>query len=175
MLEYVDHGIRLSPRDPETSIFLLLKGWAYLVMEHDDEALVWLRRAAAASPEIPTILAALIRSWRSGGRPTVEVASAGAYGVTEVLCCMRANRKVRSAGLEGGSDSFPLGRELRCSVCKNVRFATPKSGRSVIPLWRLPRLDISAELLRSPSAPPVQFRTAVRTLIQQLFAVGPLP
>ena len=58
MLEYVDHGIRLSPRDPETSIFLLLKGWAYLVMEHDDEALVWLRRAAAASPEIPTILAA---------------------------------------------------------------------------------------------------------------------
>ena len=28
-------------------------------MEHDDEALVWLRRAAAASPEIPTILAAL--------------------------------------------------------------------------------------------------------------------
>ena len=27
MLEYVDHGIRLSPRDPETSIFLLLKGW----------------------------------------------------------------------------------------------------------------------------------------------------
>ena len=59
MLEYVDHGIRLSPRDPETSIFLLLKGWAYLVMEHDDEALVWLRRAAAASPEIPTILAAL--------------------------------------------------------------------------------------------------------------------
>jgi len=86
---------------------------------------------------------------------------------------MRANRKVRSAGLEGGSDSFPLGRELRCSVCKNVRFATPKSGRSVIPLWRLPRLDISAELLRSPSAPPVQFRPAVRTLIQQLFAVGP--
>jgi TolB-like protein/DNA-binding winged helix-turn-helix (wHTH) protein len=59
MLEYVDHGIRLSPRDPETSIFLLLKGWAYLVMERDDEALVWLRRAAAASPEIPTILAAL--------------------------------------------------------------------------------------------------------------------
>ena len=50
MLEYVDHGIRLSPRDPETSIFLLLKGWAYLMMEHDEEALVWLRRAAAASP-----------------------------------------------------------------------------------------------------------------------------
>ncbi|MEH2709876.1 adenylate cyclase [Bradyrhizobium elkanii] len=59
ILEYADRGIRLSPRDPETSIFLLFKGWAYFLMGHDDEALVWLRRAAAASPETPIILAAL--------------------------------------------------------------------------------------------------------------------
>jgi adenylate cyclase len=59
MLEYADRGIRLSPRDPQTSIFLLIKGWAYFMMEQDDEALEWLRRAAAASPETPTILAAL--------------------------------------------------------------------------------------------------------------------
>jgi adenylate cyclase len=62
LLEYADHGIRLSPRDPETAIFLLLKGWAYFIMEKDDEALVWLRRAAAAAPEIPTILAGLASS-----------------------------------------------------------------------------------------------------------------
>jgi TolB-like protein/DNA-binding winged helix-turn-helix (wHTH) protein len=62
LLEYADHGIRLSPRDPETAIFLLLKGWAYFIMEKDDEALVWLRRAAAAAPEIPTILAGLSSS-----------------------------------------------------------------------------------------------------------------
>jgi len=59
ILEYADRGIRLSPRDPEMSIFLLFKGWAYFMMGHDDEALVWLRRAAAASPETPIILAAL--------------------------------------------------------------------------------------------------------------------
>jgi adenylate cyclase len=59
MLEYADRGIRLSPRDPQTSYFLLIKGWAYFMMERHDEALVWLRRAAAASPETPIILAAL--------------------------------------------------------------------------------------------------------------------
>jgi adenylate cyclase len=62
ILEYAEHGIRLSPRDPETAIFLLLKGWAYFIMEKDDEALVWLRRAAAAAPEIPTMLAGLASS-----------------------------------------------------------------------------------------------------------------
>ena len=59
ILEYADRGIRLSPRDPQTSLFLLFSGWAYFMMGRDDEALVWLRRAAAASPETPTILAAL--------------------------------------------------------------------------------------------------------------------
>jgi adenylate cyclase len=59
MLEYADRGIRLSPRDPQASIFLLIKGWAYFMLEQDEEALRWLRRAAAASPETPTILAAL--------------------------------------------------------------------------------------------------------------------
>ena len=59
MLEYADRGIRLSPRDPQTSIFLLIKGWAYFMLEQDEEALRWLRRVAAASPETPTILAAL--------------------------------------------------------------------------------------------------------------------
>jgi adenylate cyclase len=59
VLAYVDRGTRLSPRDPATPIFLLFKGWAYFLMGHDDEALIWLRRAAAASPETPIILAAL--------------------------------------------------------------------------------------------------------------------
>lgn len=70
MLEYVDHGIRLSPRDPEIANFLLFKGWAYFVMEKDDEALVWLRRAAAASPEFPTILAGLASSLALTGHDT---------------------------------------------------------------------------------------------------------
>lgn len=79
MLEYVDHGIRLSPRDPETSIFLLLKGWVYFVMEKDDEALVWLRRAAAASPEIPTILAGLTSSLALTGHDAEARATLAQY------------------------------------------------------------------------------------------------
>jgi TolB-like protein/DNA-binding winged helix-turn-helix (wHTH) protein len=79
MLEYVDHGIRLSPRDPETSIFLLLKGWAYFVMEKDDEALVWLRRAAAASPEFPTILAGLTSSLALTGNDAEARATLAQY------------------------------------------------------------------------------------------------
>jgi TolB-like protein/DNA-binding winged helix-turn-helix (wHTH) protein/Tfp pilus assembly protein PilF len=59
VLAYVDRGTRLSPRDPSTPIFLLFKGWANFQMGHDEEALVWLRRAAAAAPETPVILAAL--------------------------------------------------------------------------------------------------------------------
>jgi adenylate cyclase len=59
ILTYVDRGTRLSPRDPATPIFLLFKGWAYFLMGQDDEALVWLRRAATASPKTPVILAAL--------------------------------------------------------------------------------------------------------------------
>ncbi len=68
MIEYAERGIRLSPRDPQTSIFLLIKGWAYFMLKQDEEALVWLRRAAAASPETPTILAALASELALTGR-----------------------------------------------------------------------------------------------------------
>jgi adenylate cyclase len=70
MLEYADRGIRLSPRDPQTSIFLLIKGWAYFMMKQDDEALVWLRRAAAASPQAPPILAGLASELALTGHDT---------------------------------------------------------------------------------------------------------
>jgi predicted Zn-dependent protease len=79
MLEYADRGIRLSPRDPETSIFLLIKGWAYFMMKQDDEALVWLRRAAAASPETPTILAALTSELALTGHDAEAIAMLAQY------------------------------------------------------------------------------------------------
>jgi len=79
MLRYADRGIRLSPRDPETSIFLLQKGWAYFMMGQDEEALIWLRRAAAASPEIPTILAALTSELALTGRDTEASAMLARY------------------------------------------------------------------------------------------------
>jgi TolB-like protein/DNA-binding winged helix-turn-helix (wHTH) protein len=79
MLRYADRGIRLSPRDPETSIFLLQKGWAYFMMGQDEEALIWLRRAAAASPEIPTILAALTSELALTGRDAEASAMLARY------------------------------------------------------------------------------------------------
>ncbi|OKO80131.1 hypothetical protein AC628_09765 [Bradyrhizobium sp. NAS96.2] len=79
VLEYADRGIHLSPRDPETSIFLLFKGWAYFMMGHDDEALVWLRRAAAASPETPIILAALTSQLALAGQDAEARATLARY------------------------------------------------------------------------------------------------
>jgi adenylate cyclase len=79
MLEYADRGIRLSPRDPQTSIFLLIKGWAYFMMKQDDEALVWLRRAAAASPQTPTILAGLTSQLALTGHDTEARATLAQY------------------------------------------------------------------------------------------------
>jgi TolB-like protein/DNA-binding winged helix-turn-helix (wHTH) protein len=79
MLEYADRGIRLSPRDPQTSIFLLIKGWAYFMLEQDEEALMWLRRAAAASPQMPTILAGLTSELALTGHDTEARATLAQY------------------------------------------------------------------------------------------------
>jgi adenylate cyclase len=79
MLEYADRGIRLSPRDPQTSIFLLIKGWAYMMLEQDEEGLIWFRRAAAASPQLPTILAGLTSELALTGRDTEARATLAQY------------------------------------------------------------------------------------------------
>jgi TolB-like protein/DNA-binding winged helix-turn-helix (wHTH) protein/Tfp pilus assembly protein PilF len=79
ILVYVDRGTRLSPRDPATPIFLLFKGWAYFQMGQDDEALVWLRRAAAASPETPIILAALTSQLALAGQDAEARATLARY------------------------------------------------------------------------------------------------
>ena len=79
VLAYVDRGTRLSPRDPSTPIFLLFKGWAYFLMSQGDEALVWLRRAAAAAPETPIILAALTSQLALAGQDAEARATLARY------------------------------------------------------------------------------------------------
>ena len=79
MLDYADRGIRLSPRDPQTSVFLLIKGWAHLMLEQDEQALIWFRRAAAASPQMPTILAGLTSGLALTGRDTEARATLAQY------------------------------------------------------------------------------------------------
>ncbi len=52
--------MRLSPRDHQMAAFLLFKGWGHFMPGQDAEALTWLRQAAAASPDSPSILAPLV-------------------------------------------------------------------------------------------------------------------
>jgi hypothetical protein len=79
MLEYADLGIRLSPRDPQTSTFLLLKGWAHLMLEQDEEGLIWFRRAAAAAPANPTMIAGLASELALTGRDAEARATLAQY------------------------------------------------------------------------------------------------
>jgi adenylate cyclase len=79
MFEYADRGTRLSPRDPQTSTFLLIKGWAYFMLGQDEEALIWFRRAAAASPQMPTILAGLTSELALTGHDTEARATLAQY------------------------------------------------------------------------------------------------
>lgn len=79
VLEYTDRGIRLSPRDPQTSTFLLMKGWAYFMLGQDEEALMWLRRAAASSPQMPPVLAALASELALTGRNAEAGATLAQY------------------------------------------------------------------------------------------------
>lgn len=79
ILGYADRGIRLSPRDPQTSIFLLLKGWAYMMLEQDEEGLTWFRRAAAVSPNVPVIVAGLASELALTGRDAEARATLARY------------------------------------------------------------------------------------------------
>ena len=52
-VEYADKAMRLSPRDPILYVFYLEKGFALSLLNHDDQAIDWLRRAVAAAPQWP--------------------------------------------------------------------------------------------------------------------------
>jgi adenylate cyclase len=62
-VEYADKAIRLSPRDPILYAFYLEKGFALSLLHQDEQAIDWLRRAAAAAPQWPlpqALLAAML-------------------------------------------------------------------------------------------------------------------
>ena len=78
-IEYVDRGMRLSPRDPQLAGFLLFKGWAYVMMKRDEEALRWLRQAAATAPDSPSILAPLASALALAGHDDEARATLARY------------------------------------------------------------------------------------------------
>ena len=67
-IEFADRGMSLSPRDPQLAAFLLFKGWACLMLQRDEEALTWLRRAAVTSIDSPSIMVPLISTLALTGR-----------------------------------------------------------------------------------------------------------
>jgi adenylate cyclase len=52
-IEYADKAIRLSPRDPLLYVFHLQKGFALALLQQNDQAIEWLRRAMAGAPQWP--------------------------------------------------------------------------------------------------------------------------
>jgi adenylate cyclase len=52
-LDYADKAMRLSPRDPNLYAFYLNKGFALCLLDQDEQAIGWLRRAVAAAPQWP--------------------------------------------------------------------------------------------------------------------------
>jgi hypothetical protein len=57
----------------------LLKGWAYMMLEQDEEGLIWFRRAAAVSLPNPTIIAGLTSEPALTGRDTEARATPAQY------------------------------------------------------------------------------------------------
>ncbi len=66
-LKTADNAIRLSPRDPVLPAIDVQKAEAYLMLRQDDQAIDWLRRALAASPDSPTALPWLVATLALGG------------------------------------------------------------------------------------------------------------
>jgi adenylate cyclase len=52
-VQLMDRAIRLSPRDPKLYRFYHMKGWAFLMLQQNDQAIEWLRRELAINPDEP--------------------------------------------------------------------------------------------------------------------------
>jgi adenylate cyclase len=55
----MDRAIRLSPRDPKLYRFYHMKGWAFFMLQRDDQAIEWFRRELAINPDEPITQALL--------------------------------------------------------------------------------------------------------------------
>ncbi len=67
-IEYADRAIRLSPRDPLLAAFYGEKAWALLMLQRDDQAIDWERRALAMTPEMSIEQALLASALALTGR-----------------------------------------------------------------------------------------------------------
>jgi adenylate cyclase len=79
VVSLVDHAIQLSPRDPDLGYWYDMIGLTHLLQSRTEEAIVWLERARAASPERPIPRASLASAYGLKGeskRAATELAEA---------------------------------------------------------------------------------------------------
>jgi adenylate cyclase len=67
-IQLMDRAIRLSPRDPKLYRFYHMKGWAFLMLHQDDQAIEWLRRELAINPDEPISQALLVAALALSGQ-----------------------------------------------------------------------------------------------------------
>jgi adenylate cyclase len=66
----VNQAIAISPRDPNLSIWFFFAGAAELMLQHDDAAIGWLEKSAAANPTYSTAYVWLTAAYQLTGRAT---------------------------------------------------------------------------------------------------------
>ena len=78
-LDYAEKAIRLSPRDPLLYVYQFEKGFALALLHRDEEALQWLRLAAAGAPEWPLLQAFLAATLALAGHEDEARAALARY------------------------------------------------------------------------------------------------
>jgi tetratricopeptide (TPR) repeat protein len=79
MIQLVEQGMRLSPRDPNIAILYFRMGVAHLLQSRIDDAIVWLEKARGANAELPYAHSHLASAYALRGeteRAAIELAEA---------------------------------------------------------------------------------------------------
>jgi TolB-like protein/tetratricopeptide (TPR) repeat protein len=79
MIQLVEQGMRLSPRDPNIAILYFRMGVAHLLQSRIDDAIVWLEKARGANAELPYARSHLASAYALRGeteRAAIELAEA---------------------------------------------------------------------------------------------------
>ena len=80
-IEFLDKAIRLSPHDPDLLFWYWTKSIAYLVLQQDDQAIEWARRAIAINPNFGAPLGILAAALALTGHEAEARDAAERYAV----------------------------------------------------------------------------------------------
>jgi adenylate cyclase len=103
-ISLVERAIRLSPRDPQISVWYDRIGQAYLVQSRLDESILWFERARSANPALPFVHAFLAATYALKGgdfteRAAAELAEARRLSSDDRYSSIARLRAVRYSGM----------------------------------------------------------------------------